>query len=117
MSIPVADAGKHPDPTSHRFSRFRSKIDHLSSDLNRLGVAVKTTWNPNHRHDEEWEKEVDAKMEAIRDGHRYRSFAGERDGNIVKWHIDGHGQFLFRAKIKEETKCADRKTTFGRCRR
>lgn len=37
------------------------------------------------RHDEAWEQEVDAKMEAIRDGHRFRSFADERDGNVVKW--------------------------------
>jgi phospholipase D1/2 len=99
MSIPVADAAKHPNPTGSRISKLRSKLDHkldhLSSDLSKIGVAVKTTWNPNHRHDEEWEKEVDAKIEAIRDGHRYRSFAGERDGNILKWHVDGHGQLPF----------------------
>jgi phospholipase D1/2 len=58
-----------------------------------LGVAVKTTLNPNHRHDEEHEKAVDAKIEKIRDGHRFRSFAGERDGNTVKWHVDGHGEW------------------------
>lgn len=81
MSTPISDgAVKHPNPTSHTFSKLVSKIDHLSSDLSRLGVAVKTTLNPNHRHDEEWEKEVDAKIEKIRDGHRFRSFAGERDG-------------------------------------
>jgi phospholipase D1/2 len=92
MSIPAADAGKHPDPTSSTLSKLRSKVDHLQSDISRLGIAVRTTWNPNHRHDEAWEKEVDAKMEAIRDVHRFRSFAGERDGNVVKWHVDGHGE-------------------------
>ena len=94
MSIPQADASKHPNPSSNPFHKLRSKVDNLTSDLSRLGVAVKTTWNPNHRHDEEWEHEVDAKMEAIRDGHRFRSFAGERDGNVVKWHVDGHGESL-----------------------
>ena len=63
-----------------QFSKLKSKVHHLSADLSRLGVAVSTTWNPNHRHDEAWEQEVDAKMERIRDGHRFRSFAGERDG-------------------------------------
>ncbi len=92
MSTPIADAGKHPKPTSHPFSKFRSKIDHLASDISRLGTAVSTTLNPNHRHDEAQEKEVDAKLEAIRDGHRFRSFAGERNGNVVKWHVDGHGE-------------------------
>ena len=81
MSTPASDgAAKHPKPTSRHFSKLASKFDHLTSDLSRLGVAVKTTLNPNHRHDEEWEQEVDAKIEKIRDGHRFRSFAGERDG-------------------------------------
>ena len=92
MARPMADAGEHPDPTAHPFSKFRSRIDHLASDVSRLGVAVTTTFNPNHRHDEAWEQAVDAKLQAIRDGHRFRSFAGERDGNVVKWHVDGHGQ-------------------------
>jgi phospholipase D1/2 len=92
MAHPIADAAKAPNPSSHPFSKFRSKIDHLATDISRLGVAVSTTLNPNHRHDEAWEKEVDAKIEAIRDGHRFRSFAGERDGNMVKWHVDGHGE-------------------------
>lgn len=93
MSIPQADGAAHHSSSSNPLHKLRSKVDHLSSDIARLGVAVKTTWNPNHRHDEEWEHEVDAKMEAIRDGHRFRSFAGERDGNVVKWHIDGHGEW------------------------
>jgi phospholipase D1/2 len=73
-------AAKHPNPTSKTMSKLTSKFDRLSSNVSRLGTAVKTTLNPNHRHDEEWEKEVDAKIEKIRDGHRFRSFAGERDG-------------------------------------
>lgn len=94
MSMPVSDhhGSKHPNPTSHPFSKLRSKVDHLSSNFSRLGTAISTTLNPNHRHDEAWEQEVDRKLEAIRNEHRFRSFAGERDGNVVKWHIDGHGE-------------------------
>lgn len=81
MTTPMSDgAMKHPNPTSGAMSKLTSKFDRLSSNVSRLGTAVKTTLNPNHRHDEEWEKEVDAKIEKIRDGHRFRSFAGERDG-------------------------------------
>lgn len=96
MSMPVSDPHGTVDPEKqarhHRhFTKLRNKVDSLQSDISRLGIAISTTWNPNHRHDEEWEKEVDSKMEAIRDSHRFRSFSGERDGNIVKWHVDGHG--------------------------
>jgi phospholipase D1/2 len=81
MATPVSDApSKHPDSGSKTMSKLSAKFDRLSSNVSRLGTAVKTTLNPNHRHDEEWEQEVDAKIEKIRDGHRFRSFAGERDG-------------------------------------
>ncbi|WVQ89447.1 hypothetical protein IAS59_003207 [Cryptococcus gattii] len=98
MSMPASDPHGTIDPEKqarhHRhFSKLRNKVDSLQSDLSRLGIAISTTWNPNHRHDEEWEREVDAKVEAIRDSHRFRSFSGERDGNIVKWHVDGHDYF------------------------
>ncbi|KAK4685290.1 phospholipase D1/2, partial [Tremellales sp. Uapishka_1] len=99
MATPIHDAGKHPGPSSSVFGKFRTKVDHLASDVARLGTAVSTTLNPNHRHDEKWEKEIDAKMEAIRDGHRFRSFAGERDGNIVKWHVDGHDYFWAMSEV------------------
>ncbi|WWC65686.1 uncharacterized protein I303_108307 [Kwoniella dejecticola CBS 10117] len=107
MSTPVADhhgASKRPHPTSHPFSKLRSKVDHLQSDLSRLGIAISTTINPNHRHDEAWEQEVDAKIEAIRDGHRFRSFAGERDGNVVKWHVDGHDYFWAMSEMIDQAK-------------
>jgi len=92
MTTPISDgAVKHPNPTSGTFSKLSSKVDRLSSNLSRLGVAVKTTLNPNHRHDEEWEQEVDAKIEKIRDGHRFRSFAGERDGKSREWLMGTYG--------------------------
>ncbi|WWD04171.1 hypothetical protein V865_002237 [Kwoniella europaea PYCC6329] len=96
MSMPAADhhhSSKKPNPTAHPFSKLRSKVDHLQSDLSRLGIAISTTLNPNHRHDEAWEQEVDAKIEAIRDQHRFRSYSTEREGNVAKFAVDGHDYF------------------------
>ena len=86
MAHPAAVVSQHPhapspDGKTHNpLRKFRNKIDEITTDVSRLGVAISTTLNPNHRHDEAWEKERDTKLEAIRDGHRFRSFAGERDG-------------------------------------
>jgi hypothetical protein len=52
------------------------------------------------RHDEEWEQEIDRKTEAIRDQHRFRSFAPERDGNIVKWWVPVELAFIMRVPAK-----------------
>ena len=49
--------------------------------------------NANHRHDEEHEQKTDEKRTKICDGHRFQSFAPERDGNLVKWYIDGRDYF------------------------
>lgn len=49
--------------------------------------------NTNHRHDEEHEQRTDAKRTAIAEGHRFQSFAPERDGNKIKWYIDGRDYF------------------------
>ena len=49
--------------------------------------------NPNHRHDEAHEKATDDKRTRIAESHRYESFAPERDGNKIKWYIDGRDYF------------------------
>lgn len=49
--------------------------------------------NPNHRHDEEHEKLTDEKRTRIAESHRFRSFAPERDGNKIKWYVDGQDYF------------------------
>lgn len=38
------------------------------------------------RHDEEHEKAQDEARARINASHRYGSFAGQRDGNVVKWY-------------------------------
>ncbi|KIY71099.1 phospholipase D/nuclease [Cylindrobasidium torrendii FP15055 ss-10] len=47
-------------------------------------------FNPNRRHDEPEEQEADRILAAIKETHRFQSFAEEREGNFVKWHVDGH---------------------------
>lgn len=49
--------------------------------------------NPNHRHDEAHEKETDRKRLKIRESNRFESFAPERDGNKIKWYVDGRDYF------------------------
>lgn len=49
--------------------------------------------NTNHRHDEEHEQKTDAKRTKIAEGHRFQSFAPEREGNKIKWYIDGRDYF------------------------
>lgn len=49
--------------------------------------------NPNHRHDEEHERETDEKRTRIAESHRFNSFAPERENNIVKWYVDGRDYF------------------------
>jgi len=59
---------------------------------NKIGKFA-NLFNSNHRHDEEHEKETDAKRSHIRESHRFNSFAPERDGNLVKWYVDGRDYF------------------------
>ena len=49
--------------------------------------------NSNHRHDEEHEKVTDDKRNKIAESHRYQSFAPEREGNKIKWYVDGRDYF------------------------
>ncbi|KAH8927543.1 phospholipase D/nuclease [Atractiella rhizophila] len=65
----------------------------LPENLERLHTQVVTTLNPNHRHDEEYEKEQDRIRTEIAESHRFTSFAPVRQGNNVKWYIDGHDYF------------------------
>jgi phospholipase D1/2 len=50
-------------------------------------------FNPNHRHDEEHERETDGKRSRINETHRFHSFAPERPNNDIKWYVDGRDYF------------------------
>jgi len=58
-------------------------VDHARAEA--IGIL-----NPNRRHDEPHEIAQDEVRMKIREGHRFLSFAGERSGVNVKWHVDGH---------------------------
>jgi phospholipase D1/2 len=103
MAAPIDD-GSSTAPHKRHINKIRQKVDLLSSGLSRVGVSIATTWNPNHRHDEDHEKERDAVIEKIRDGHRFRSFAPERANNLVKWHIDGHDYFWALSELIDKAK-------------
>ncbi|TFK72278.1 phospholipase D [Pluteus cervinus] len=60
--------------------------------------------NPNRRHDEPEEQAQDALRQQIRDGHRHTSFAPDREGNTVKWHIDGHDYMWALSEMLDEAK-------------
>lgn len=67
----------------------RVKFEHVKNEVGKLG----NIFNPNHRHDEHREQQTDAKRAAISESHRFNSFAPERDGNRVKWYIDGRDYY------------------------
>ncbi|KAG5984319.1 hypothetical protein E4U55_005290 [Claviceps digitariae] len=50
-------------------------------------------FNKGHRHDEEHEQRCDEKRAAICQSHRFESFFPEREGNLIKWYVDGCDYF------------------------
>ncbi|KAF2213352.1 hypothetical protein CERZMDRAFT_97009 [Cercospora zeae-maydis SCOH1-5] len=78
----------------------RKKVCNLTKKLQIGAVHLKhrigkfqNLVNANHRHDEEHEQRTDAKRTKIAEQHRFQSFAPERDGNLIKWYIDGRDYF------------------------
>jgi len=68
---------------------LKVKAIHLKHRIGKFENLV----NPNHRHDEEHEKITDEKRSSIAGSHRFDSFAPERDGNRIKWYVDGRDYF------------------------
>ncbi|KAI0148334.1 phospholipase D/nuclease [Hypoxylon sp. NC0597] len=62
---------------------------HKKHKLGKLG----NLFNPEHRHDEEHEKACDEKRNRISEQHRFNSYFPERDGNLIKWYVDGRDYF------------------------
>lgn len=89
------------DRIKHPFPGLREKLKdtHLNdikvgaSHLKHKVGKFENLINPNHRHDEEHEKATDRKRSGIAESHRFQSFAPERDGNQIKWYIDGRDYF------------------------
>lgn len=85
----------------HPFPELREKLKGTSLYEAKVGAIhlkhrigkVENLFNSNHRHDEEHEKETDRKRTLIAEGHRFQSFAPERDGNLIKWYVDGRDYY------------------------
>ncbi|CAM1511164.1 Fc.00g086770.m01.CDS01 [Cosmosporella sp. VM-42] len=61
-------------------------------------------FNKNHRHDEEHEQRCDEKRTKICDQHRFNSYFPEREGNLVKWYVDGRDYFWAVSVALEQAK-------------
>ncbi|KAI0413299.1 phospholipase D/nuclease [Xylaria grammica] len=102
----VADKLKHP------FHGLKEKLkdthledakvllNHKKHQVGKLG----NLFNPQHRHDEEHEKACDEKRNRIADEHRFKSFFPERDGNLIKWYVDGRNYFWAVSAALEQAK-------------
>ncbi len=93
MADPNHDYSKHPDNSlldkleSHESkkphglsARLHSKLAHGLDKFQDLKIGVGHFINPNERHDEEDEIDRDRQLMEIRKGHRFTSFAPEREG-------------------------------------
>lgn len=78
----------HPTLDTHLYDA-KVKAIHFKHKVGKFHNII----NHNHRHDEEHEKATDDKRTKVSDGHRFESFAPERDGNKIKWYVDGRDYF------------------------
>ncbi|KAL2002201.1 hypothetical protein VTN02DRAFT_424 [Thermoascus thermophilus] len=88
----IGDAVKRKARTRVPDSRLRKvKIEaiHLKHKIGKFQNII----NPNHRHDEPHEQAADRKRTATAESHRFQSFAPEREGNRIKWYVDGRDYF------------------------
>ena len=81
MTIPLL-SDTHLYDAKKGFYHFKSKVGKFKNII-----------NPNHRHDEKHEQETDAKRTRVAESHRFESFAPEREGNNIKWYVDGRDYF------------------------
>jgi phospholipase D1/2 len=103
----AADSSKHSglakvrERIQHPFPHLREKLKethlydvkkHAHHLKHRIGKFANLA-NTNHRHDEEHEKQTDEKRTKIAESHRFESFAPIREGNELKWYVDGRDYF------------------------
>ena len=73
---------------------------HAKEKVGKLG----NLFNRNHRHDEEHEKATDAKRTKICESHRFASYFPIREGNQIKWYVDGRDYFWAVSVALEQAK-------------
>ncbi|KAL2130596.1 hypothetical protein VTI74DRAFT_6195 [Chaetomium olivicolor] len=77
------------DHNNHRLSEIKIRLIHQKHKIGKLA----NLFNPQHRHDEAHEKACDEKRSKIAESHRFQSYFPERDGNMLKWYVDGRDYF------------------------
>ncbi|KAK4241995.1 hypothetical protein C8A03DRAFT_29889 [Achaetomium macrosporum] len=94
---------------SHSHHLDDAKV-HLIQQKHKIGKFA-NLFNPHHRHDEAHEKACDEKRSKIAESYRFQSYFPERDGNMVKWYVDGRDYFwavsVALEKAKESIYIAD----------
>lgn len=76
---------------------------HLIHKKHQIGKFA-NLFNPQHRHDEEHEQACDEKRNRIAEGHRFKSYFPERDGNLIKFYVDGQNYFHAVSEALEQAK-------------
>ena len=61
-------------------------------------------FNSQHRHDEEHEKRCDEKRTKVCESNRFQSYFPQREGNLVKWYVDGRDYFWAVSVALEQAK-------------
>ncbi|KAK4463950.1 putative phospholipase D1 [Cladorrhinum samala] len=85
--------GKHHESLGKKIKLpFHDAKVHLIHTKHKIGKLT-NLFNPHHRHDEEYEKVCDEKRTNISESHRFQSYFPEREGNLVKWYVDGRDYF------------------------
>ncbi|ROT41909.1 phospholipase D p1 [Sodiomyces alkalinus F11] len=75
-------------------------LHHKKQQLGKFG----NLFNGNHRHDEEHEQATDEKRSKITSENRYNSYFPEREGNLIKWYVDGRDYFWAVSEALEQAK-------------
>ncbi|RFU79318.1 phospholipase [Trichoderma arundinaceum] len=86
----------------HEKKLFDAKVA-VSNKKHQIG-KFGNLFNKDHRHDEEHEVRCDEKRTKICQSHRFQSYFPERDGNLVKWYVDGRDYFWAVSVALEQAK-------------
>ncbi|KAI1109876.1 phospholipase D/nuclease [Nemania sp. NC0429] len=115
MSQTEAQDGHHShlaDKLKHPFQELKDKLKDTHIHDIKIGLINKkhqvgkfgNLFNPQHRHDEDHEKACDEKRTRIAEGHRFKSYFPEREGNLIKWYVDGRDYFWAVSVALEQAK-------------
>ncbi|KAF3066559.1 Phospholipase D1 [Daldinia childiae] len=100
------------DKLRHPFHELKEKLKDTHLHDAKIGIIhqkhkfgkLANLFNPQHRHDEEHEQACDDKRTKISESHRFNSYFPERDGNLIKWYVDGRNYFWAVSVALEQAK-------------